>query len=328
MSRRRDRYQLALTPAGAGVLSLFFPGLVIAVVSQQQLLLVVSVGSGLSLVVNAVVSRRFVAKLTMSVSGPSTATVDGVYPVTVGLGRERTLECAIAVDNGIRSWTPAAVPATGEVLVVAKERGVVRRLGVRVRTAVPFGLIACVRTSAVPLTRPIHVGPKRVDVAHSSIVGLDSPSDLRNGDDPIGLRPYATGDSLRDVHWPAVARTGAMIVRDRRVTGAGLELDVVVETDRPGCDLDDLLGRARCLLEQLVATGHRVRLMTAEPAVGGEGRPDGAVLLANGWVSSGEEIIRRLARAVIGPPGSSSGIAGPSARLVVCPEGVRWHSPS
>lgn len=324
MNYRRDRYQLALTPAGAGVLSLFFPGLVIAVVSQQQLLLAVSVGSGLSLIFNAVVSRRFIARLTMSVAGPVTATVDSVYPVTVGLERGRTLECAIAVDNGIRSWTPAAVPATGEVLVVAAERGVVERLGVRVRTAVPFGLIACVRISAVPLARPIHVGPKRVDVARSSIVGLDSPFDLASGDDPIGLRPYAVGDSLRDVHWPAVARTGAMIVRDRRVTNTGLELDVVVETDPPGCDLDDLLGRARSILEQLVTTGHRVRLVTAEAAIGS----DGGFRVAKGWVGSADDIIQRLARTVIGPPGCGSGSVGGSARLVICPEGLRWLSPS
>lgn len=318
--RAGDAHRFALTPTGAGVLSLFLPGVVVAAVLRHPLLMAVSIGAGLALLVNTVAARYLVGSLAISVRGPVTATVGEPCPVTVGLDRRRPLECLVAVTGGVRSWHAALAPDRGEVLVGFEERGVVERIGIRVQTSAPLGLLACVRSATVGLDGPIHVGPRRVEIAlqgqASGGRALLSPS----GDEASGLRPYVVGDSPRDIHWPAVARTGQMIVRERTETLDRGELEVVVDSSDSvsGPDFDALLGRARSALEQLLVAGWQVRLTVADGSETDAG-------IGSVPIASADEVIVRLARAIAGPlppVGRAEGLGC----LVLDAEGHRWRS--
>jgi uncharacterized protein (DUF58 family) len=52
------------------------------------------------------------------------------------------------------------------------------------------------------------------------------------GFDLSGLRPYVPGDRLRLLHWPTLARTGDLVVRD--FEGSGTDAVTVIMDDRAG----------------------------------------------------------------------------------------------
>lgn len=338
--RRPTRHRWSLTPAGAGVFSLFFPGLLISAVARQPLLVTVSVAAGLLLAANAVHARVAVGRLRVSVTTPPVATVAAVAAVDVDVGGAVTpLECTVAVvppgspGRGGSAWTPALAPASGTIGVRPGRRGVYAGLTTRVATDVPLGLVRCTRSAVAPLDHPLHVAPPGLPTVIDSIGGR--PGDLRmHGGDPIGIRPYKLGDSPRDVHWPSVAKTGTLLVRDRRPETAVDELRLVVVA--PGAEpagddqlepgFERSLARARAVAEAELDAGRRVVLTTAEP--GADGRP--APMTEP--VSSHNELLCRLARAVrLGaatvPPGTDRA-AGAEPHVVVTAEGARWLSTS
>jgi uncharacterized protein (DUF58 family) len=265
-----DRYLIALTPAGAGFLSLFSPGLLVAAVTRQRLLIALSVAAGLMLLANALLAWLAVRTVAIDVRAPDTATVGHPLPIRLKLDGRRPVECVAGIDGATRPWIAATVPATGEVEVIPEHRGVVDRVGVRLQTAAPFGLTAWVRSVSVPLARRLHVGPPALAV--------DLPVELRpsavaaaagaDPAEPVGLREYAFGDPLRDVHWPAVARSGRLVVKDRSRVSTSQTVAVFVDVD-PGAEtarVDEALGRARSVMEQLLASGFQIELTTVEPA--------------------------------------------------------------
>jgi hypothetical protein len=182
------------------------------------------------------------------------------------------------------------------------------------------------------------------------------------------LREYAVGDPLRDVHWPAVARTGRLVVKDRcriaAVDSVAVALHVAGEDGEDG-EVDDVLGRARSALEQLLATGYLVYLTTVERAgdtssagpPAGPGRisrwagrrsppPVQGTVTVTGPVRSRQAINMRLALACAGRPDeggaaspapSRAAVAVPSqrigavraapAQLVITTDGLWWRSP-
>lgn len=346
-----DRYRYSLTPAGAGVVTLVVPGLLVALATQQRPLVAISLGAAIVLAVDAVWTRRSVRRPTLSASGPTTATVGSEFGLRLECRTDHRLECLVGVRSAVRAWIPAVLPVAGEVAMVAARRGVIDHADVQLQTSVPFGLLACTRTMRVALVSPVHVEPRRLPVSLPPMAVIDPMTHAYRGDEPVGLRPYAIGDSPRDVHWPSVARTGSMVVRDRRRTAAGTELDVVIETFDPDCDLPLMLGQASSALEQLLASGYHIRLVTveADPAGGSptptlyrasnrargaaadfEPHPDsvvsGSVRYAVGLLSTRDEIGVRLSRVVVGRPGRLAGLIGSSARLVIAPGGFRWQS--
>ncbi|MEL7155204.1 MAG: DUF58 domain-containing protein [Actinomycetota bacterium] len=330
-------HRYSLTPTGAGVLTLVVPGLLAAMAAQQRPLVAMSLGAAMVLLVDAVSARRSVARPEVSASGPKTAIVGFEYRLRLDWRTDRALECLVGVEGATRPWVPALLPATGDVVVTSNERGVVEEVVVRLQTSVPFGLVACARTMRVPLVAPVHIEPRRVPVRLPPPAVIDPMNHAYRGDDSVGLRPYAIGDAPRDVHWPSVARTGTMVVRDRRRTAAGTELDVIIDTADAEDDLAHMLGQAGSALEQLLAAGYHIRLVTieaepapSEPAVdrgaGAEGRGERPVRYAIGLLTARDEIGVRLSRIVVGRPGRLEGLIGSSARLVIEPGGFRWLS--
>lgn len=353
MKHRGERWRYALTPAGAGVMSLFLPGVVLAAVSGQMLLLAVSIGAGLALMSNVIVARYYGRQLTVSARGPVSATVDEPFSVELAVGGGRRMECVLAVDDAAQETIAVSVPAEGDVWMRLPRRGLVRQLNVGLVTALPLGLASCTRMCRVDLAQPISVAPRPVGTAlpeQSTEGGMKKSG----GGEPVGVRPYLAGDPRRNVHWPTVARTGTMMVMDRGGEEAVGRVGVVVDSrlareqsaelaesvgSAESDDLDDLLGRARSILEQLLDRGYDVDLTTVEelsdgngPPAAEHGTPPPGRRRVVGRVGTRDELVRRLALVAVDDNGSGSGFgdravsAAGAATLLVGQREVRWLS--
>lgn len=169
-------------------------------------------------------------------------------------------------------------------------RGVLDRIVVEVATSAPFGILWWGRDLVVLLPRPLHVAPRRGEqwpVATAPLLrdeGSSSPVPAGLGD-PRGVRPYASGDPRRSVHWPATAHVGALMVREReRTVEDPVVIDVVLPTDEAAADTEceRAMGNGCTWLER----GRAVILRTDE-----ERGP------VSGSVRDRVELGRRLARA-------------------------------
>ncbi|MCJ7678648.1 MAG: DUF58 domain-containing protein [Anaerolineales bacterium] len=96
---------------------------------------------------------------------------------------------------------------------------------------------------------------------------------------PMGVRDYASGDSFRDIHWPATARTGMLQTRVYQPV-AGLDMVVCLNAatyDRhwEGYDperMEALVETAAALAVQALEAGHRVGLIS-NGSIARSGRP-------------------------------------------------------
>lgn len=349
--RRANRYRLALTPAGAGVLTLCFPGLLVSAASGQRPLMALSLGAALVLAANAVWALVALRSFTVTVQAPAAVTVGSAVPLTVAVTGPHRLEGALGVRGGVRRWVPAEMPGEGEVLWRPRSRGVVEHIIVRLQSSIPLGLAAVVRELAVAPPAPVHAAPAAEPVARLAVPAtgprrLDGPAgddaaptepapgggavDARllvaagaGPGDPLGLRPYVAGDPGRDVHWPTVARTGILMVRERPPEPAFTPEVTVAVRAADEADLDRVAAQARGAAEQLLQAGYPVRIDSVEA---------GARVV--GPVHGRDDLIVRLARLGPGEPGPTDGQREPGgggrwqARLVVDQDGLRWRSPA
>jgi uncharacterized protein (DUF58 family) len=105
-----------------------------------------------------------------------------------------------------------------------ESRGVFTRRGLRLWCFDSFGLVANVVATGPSTTITVHPVPAAVALGDELLRGEpgDSPhpppSSARPRRDSFGdfsgLRPYVPGDRLRLLYWPALARTGELMVRD------------------------------------------------------------------------------------------------------------------
>ncbi len=295
---------VSVTPAGWAMLNVMLPGSVVIGITGSRLLLAAMVGSALLLAINAVWSTVALRSVTVAIDGPPTATIGTPVALRVRVARPGSpLECEVRLEGG--GPLCARTPATGDVSTSFGGRGEVGELTVAVATSIPLGMLAMRRRFPVALDRAVVVVPPAVPTPEpehhrapptepepgSGPDRVDHTGPTDPGGEPIGVRPYAPGDLQRDVHWPSVARTGGLVVRDRRTgwTGPPPPLTIgVVELDDELMDL--AVGRARSVAEGALARGRVVRLVTAEP--------DGPV---DRRVGSVEELLVRLARCRPGP---------------------------
>ncbi len=286
---RRSRfrgYGLSFTPAGAGVAFLLLPGLVIAVRAQNRLLIAVSIGAGLLLVINAVLAAIAAGRISVRLDGPDLAQTGEPIDVRVLVDGDLGVLCEVQVAGGY-DWAPTTVPADGPVSVEFRERSWVDEVAVTIRTSFPLDLIMLTRSISVSLGSPIIVAPTVVPTQIAAV----PPSTARLGpepdDDVAGLRTYRPGDLKRDVHWPSVARTRTLIVRDRRPSPSPHPPALRITARRPA-GVERAIGRARSAGEQLLSAGHQIRLDPSPPsATDGSGTPS--------VIGSPRELARRLA---------------------------------
>ena len=119
------------------------------------------------------------------------------------------------------SSVPALAESQFEWECAPGNRGLYPKQKVRLATAFPFGVWTCYRELAVE--SPLVVWPKTArlkdvpDVVGAPSAGIGSPCDqIGDEGDWMGVRPYRTGDSLRQVHWAQTARRDSLVVFERQ----------------------------------------------------------------------------------------------------------------
>jgi uncharacterized protein (DUF58 family) len=202
-----------------------------------------------------------------------------------------------------RAGGPARGPRSVEVELVPSRRGVVGSVAVELATCAPLGLLWWAREVEVGLARPLHVAP-RTGRPSPLKVGRDdrpggAPERVPAGTgEPRGVRPYASGDPRRLVHWPVTSHAGKLMVREsERQRDDPVTVDLVLPHDPDRAEA--AAERTMAQITEVLRTGHEVVLATDEPS----GR-------VTRGVSDRVDLGRRLARAVP-PPLVGGEEAGP-----------------
>ncbi len=215
-------------------------------------------------------------------------------PATFAVGVRRAgsgVRVRLTIGDRSSGWVAAIGTNQGDMTATPPARGIVTSLTARVEGAGPLGLVPWVRRIHLDLPVPMEVGPVPAAVASDDLAGLwtiaDEASTSSAGQDTIrGVRPYAFGDPIRLVHWPATARLGDMMVKELEGPEAP---EVAIVVDLRG-DPDRVEAAASLAAGMAVAglrAGLSVTLLTAErngPCAAG--------------VTSPTLVGRRLARAV------------------------------
>ncbi len=138
------------------------------------------------------------------------------------------------------SRLPGAGTRTIDVVLPTEERGMIMVGPVEITRSDPFGLV--MRSQRLPGTATLHVRPIVAPLAPLASAPSREP-DGQTGHGTAGgleihtLRPYATGEDLRLVHWPSSARAGELMVRthmDPTEPAATVVLDVRRDAYPPG----------------------------------------------------------------------------------------------
>lgn len=176
----------------------------------------------------------------------------------------------------------------GEYILSARYRGVVEHLNLEIATSWPFGILWWRKYFIVGLERPIYILPQskrsatRFDAANDDTVGKGASY----SGDQRGIREYVPGDTPRDVHWPATAHVGKMMVRERDAQHSyPLLIDVRLPDDL--VEADGIAQEYMGLSEAAIRSGKPVIMHTLEP----HGR-------VQGIVRDSRTAGRRLSRAV------------------------------
>ena len=142
----------------------------------------------------------------------------------------------------------------------------------------PFGLIIARRTDAAPLSEPLYVYPRLLqlrppwrsllDARSSGLASTRSQSGPSEGDF-YGLRSWQTGDSRRWIHWRTTARTDHPAVRQFELQRR-YELSILVDAarlnDDPAAELavERTISLAATLVARLATLPNsRITLVTA-----------------------------------------------------------------
>jgi uncharacterized protein (DUF58 family) len=266
-----------------------------------------------ALLVNAVWARMALRNARVEVMGcPTDATVGDEVPVTLAItGVRGPVEVRVRSSQSA-PWYQVAPPATGEVAAPATFRGVVTVALVEVASMAPLGLLGAGRLYAVPLPHTLSVGPR--PVRPTRLPPLGGRPRLGEEESVRGTRPYVSGDPLRHIHWPSVARSGSLTVRDFDHPPRG-RLSVVVDlgTEGGGRNAEDAAGRAAGIAIEALGQGLEVRLHTVVDGVH-----------TTEVVRSAVAVSRALAAAGPGrPPGPATG--EPGTTVVVSPSGELWR---
>lgn len=181
-------------------------------------------------------------------------------------------------------WFRVEPDERGGLSAIAGSRGVATAAVFEISSTAPIGLVGLNRRIVVDLPHPLHVGPRPEPVPELSL----PPRRMRSSaeDDVRGTRPWAPGDPLRRVHWPTVARTGTLSVREHEPPPSTI-VHLALDLEGGGRASEAAASRAAWIAIDALRQDHRVLLSTVE-----------ATGPATGAVRSPLEVSRRLAAAV------------------------------
>lgn len=134
------------------------------------------------------------------------------------------VECGLSSAQLVPADLPAETRAHFDLDVPAPRRGVLCIDRLRVTTTFPFGLFRAWTWVHAPLETVVY---PRAEGTRAPPAAPEGRSGLRaqggTGDDEwLGLRPFRDGDSPRRVAWKAVARGGALMVKEYGVASDDL----------------------------------------------------------------------------------------------------------
>lgn len=225
--------------------------------------------------------------------------------VLVELGvrtRGRGMRLGVLADDAFLEPTTIALAslAPGERVEVATLRRARRRgpqggVPVTLRSSAPFGIserkavreAAGAQTLVLPTVVALGTLPFVRSAATSDHAIHTAPRRGR-GPEYLGIRAYRPGDSMRHVHWPSTARTGAVMVREfeeEQTRRLAIVVDSSWDVGETWTPLDRICAAAASVAMAALAQGHGARLILP----GG----DGAEVLAR---ADAGELMHRLAR--------------------------------
>lgn len=243
--------------------------------------------------------RIAVARVRLAATAEPDATVGEPLALTLRATRAG-LGCRLTPTRPIGDTT-AVVGNTQTVTdVVPQQRGVLEDVTVEIGSAAPFGLVWWRRTLVVALERPTEVAPRRPELPSPTPGRVADDGDTEHasgvdGDQIRGLREYVPGDPLRLVHWPATARHGQVIVKEREHPNQP-RLVIALDLTGPATAAEFAAEQAMGEVCAALDAGYEVILSTTE-------RGGSVTAPVRGHRDAG----RRLARAVPGRPALDPG---------------------
>jgi uncharacterized protein (DUF58 family) len=239
------------------------------------------------------------------VDSPRDATARSMVSFSVRVSRAGSgVRLRLVIDDQPGEWVAAVGICQGDVVATPPRRGIVTSATAELEGAGPLGLVTWLRRVALAFPAPMEVGPVPTPTPLEEAVGIgrgavDTFSRDGPGHDSVrGVRPYAAGDPIRLVHWPATARWGEVMVKEMEDPDAPelvIAVDLRGEPDRTEAAASVAAGLAGSGLR----AGLNVSLLTAErsgPRVGP--------------VFNVVQVGRRLARAVADAPPAEPVSAG------------------
>ncbi|MFV0524327.1 MAG: DUF58 domain-containing protein [Acidimicrobiales bacterium] len=327
------------TPLGVGMLVLIVPGLFSSLFTGQVAVVAPLIGAAALVVLDLALARPVFRGLEVQVDAPASSYEHQPSNLDLTVTTRRPVRL-LATIAGRREPVALVSPGTVRVTVDPGERGLVDRVQVVLQARPALGLVGATASVIVPLHRPMAVAPIP---AAQAIRAMGTASETSGRDDePVGVRPYVPGDSQRDIHWPTVARSRTLMVRERSRHRAAERVTVVVGGINGPCP-GDRLAAARRIVESVLDTGGRVMLSTVEAfppprrVLGQSADAARAGLDRSGtsWVvgtvSDRQELAARLARAELDPAGDGCGpdlLPSASGLVTLDESGVRWGTDS
>jgi uncharacterized protein (DUF58 family) len=201
------------------------------------------------------------------------------YVELIVVNPTRGLRAGIVVDDAM--FAPASFDVgtlrPGErvelaTVRVAERRGPQEGGTVTLRSAAPFGVAE--RRRGVPAPGACLVLPKVWPLGRLAFVDATATNERamhegpRRGTGPefLGVREYRAGDSMRHVHWPSTARTGAVMVREfeeERTRSVAIVVDTVADAGQTWTPLDACCSAAASIALAAAADGQGARLLAA-----------------------------------------------------------------
>lgn len=220
---------------------------------------------------DAAIARSALARLDLSITNPVDAIAgQRVVYVVEPRGLSRPVQLVRPPDWPTTERRAIALdaPEAGIMELSAPGRGLLSHLVFDLVATGPLGLWDATCRVRVWFPAPLAIGP--APLAHDPdwpvlrTLPLGETESVARGDDLFrGVRPYVRGDARRSVHWPATAHHGTLMVREHD----GLEqvsIRIVVHLPMPGLASEYAAARASWLVEQSLARGWLVHLVTVE----------------------------------------------------------------
>jgi len=225
-------------------------------------------------VFDAISARAALAPVRPTIANPVDAVVGRPIPYVIeapDLTRPVLLVRPAQWPVSPRQTLALNAPDPGGMTLASPPRGVVTNLVFDLVAVGPLGLWDAACRVRIWFPVPLAVAP--APLAHDPdwpalrTLPVGETATVARGDDLFrGVRPYVRGDARRSVHWPATAHHGTLMVKERD----GLEqvaIRIVVHLPVPDLAADLAAARAAWLVEQSLARGWLVHLVTVEAQV-------------------------------------------------------------